>query len=88
MDTSPDGYIAACLALRSEDLRAQVPGIRIPTLIIAGELDESTPPVQAQELHAAIPASKLVVFPAVAHLSNIERPEEFSACLLEHVNQA
>jgi 3-oxoadipate enol-lactonase len=88
MCTSPAGYIAACLALRSEDLRDQIPGIHVPTLIIAGELDESTPPAQAQELHAAIPGSKLIILPAVAHLSNVERPEEFSTYVLEHVNQA
>jgi len=85
MATSQAGYNAACMALRSEDLRAQVPGIHVPTLILAGELDESTPPSQAQELHAAIAGSELVIFPATAHLSNVERPEDFSACLLDFV---
>ncbi len=85
MAVKPTGYIAACLSLRTEDLRPLVSGIRVPTLILAGELDESTPPSQARELHAAIPGSKLIVFPATAHLSNVERPEEFSACVLEFV---
>lgn len=86
MAIEPAGYSAACAALRTADLRAQVPGIHVPTLILAGELDESTPPVQAQELHAAIAGSKLIIFPATAHLSNVERPDEFSACLLEFVS--
>ncbi len=85
MTTSQAGYIAACMALRSADLRALVPGIHIPTLILAGELDESTPPFQAQELHAAIADSELVIFPATAHLSNVERPQDFSTCLLDFI---
>ncbi|HEY0753106.1 MAG TPA: 3-oxoadipate enol-lactonase [Ktedonobacteraceae bacterium] len=85
MTTSPTGYIAACLALRSADLRPYVSSIHVPTLIIAGELDVSAPPAQAEELHAAIPGSKLIIFPGVAHQSNIERPAEFSAYVLEHL---
>ena len=86
MATSQVGYIAACMALRSADLRALVPGITIPTLIISGELDESTPPAQARELHTAIAGSKLIIFPATAHLSNVEHPEEFSHHVLEFIN--
>lgn len=88
MATSPTGYIAACMSLRSADLRPHIPAVRVPTLILAGELDESTPPDQARELHAAIARSKLVIFPATAHLSNIERPTEFSTLLREFIQQA
>ncbi len=72
------GYIAACLALRSADLRSQLPRIQAPALILGCELDQSTPPAQAQELHAALAGSQLHIFPATAHLSNIEHPQEFS----------
>lgn len=88
LNTSPAGYIAACLSLRSEDLRPLVPGLRLPSLVIGGELDESTTPAMVSALHAAIPGSKLVIFPAVAHLSNIERPEAFSEHVLEHIRSA
>ncbi len=79
--THPPGYIGACAALRDTDLRTRVNAIRIPSLILAGALDESTPPFQARELQTAIVGSQLVIFPEVAHLSNVERPKEFS----EHV---
>ena len=87
MNTSQDGYIAACMALRAEDLRPLVSSIHVPTLILSGELDESTPPAQARELHAAIAGSKLIIFPATAHLSNIEHPAEFSHHLLNFIDQ-
>ena len=84
--TNPIGYIAACAALRDADLRARVHEIRTPTLILAGALDESTPPSQSHELHAAISGSHLRIFDEVAHLSNVERPDEFSEYVLSFLN--
>lgn len=85
---NPQGYIGACAALREADLREQVGMIRIPSLILAGELDEATPPSLAQELHAAIAGSQLHIFRATAHLSNIERPKEFSEAILNFLAHA
>jgi 3-oxoadipate enol-lactonase len=80
--TNPLGYIAACDALRDADLRHVIREIKIPSLIVTGALDEATPPAQAEELHDAIDDSDLLIIPGVAHLSNIEQPEIFSACLI------
>ncbi len=80
--TNPAGYIAACTALRDADLRAIAPSIKQPTLIVAGALDEATPPSQSKELHAAITGSTLTVLPETGHLSNIEQPATFNALLL------
>ncbi len=52
--TNPCGYMEACAALREADLRTALTVIRIPSLIIAGGLDESTPPSQARELTAVL----------------------------------
>jgi pimeloyl-ACP methyl ester carboxylesterase len=59
--------------------------IEARTLVIGGELDEATPPAQAEDLHAEIVPSDLMVIPGVAHLSNLEAPELFSRRLLELV---
>jgi 3-oxoadipate enol-lactonase len=83
--TNPIGYIGACAALRDADLRAMINTIHVPSLIMGGELDESTPPSQAQELHAVIAGSRLVIFPGVAHLSNVEKPDEFNKNVLGFV---
>lgn len=79
--TNPTGYIGACAALRDTDLRPMISVISVPSLIIAGTLDEATPPAQSKELHAAIAKSRLAILPA-GHLSNIEQPEQFSDHLL------
>jgi pimeloyl-ACP methyl ester carboxylesterase len=49
--TNPRGYIGGCAALRDADLQEILAAIHVPSLILAGELDEATPPWQAQELH-------------------------------------
>jgi 3-oxoadipate enol-lactonase len=76
--TKPDGYVAVCAALRDADLRHVVASIAAPSLIIAGELDESAPVRQSEDLHAAIAGSELVVLPGAAHLTNVEHAEEFT----------
>lgn len=81
-DVDPRGYIAACEALRDADLRPLLPEVRVPTLVIAGSLDESTPLALAEELHAGIAGSELAVLPA-AHLSMVEQPGMFNAQLRE-----
>jgi 3-oxoadipate enol-lactonase len=80
--TDPQGYIGACAALRDADLRAILPAIHVPSLIIVGDEDEATPPSQAQDLHSAIRGCKLVMLHEAAHLSNVEQPEAFSNAVL------
>ena len=84
--TPAAGYIAACEALRDADLTADVARIRAPALIIAGEMDESTPPALSEALHAAIPGSALTVLRGATHLSNVERPDEFSAAVAQFLS--
>jgi 3-oxoadipate enol-lactonase len=78
METPPHGYIGCCAALRDADLRHLASTVLAPSLVIGGELDEATPPAQAEDLHAAIVPSELMVIPGVAHLSNIEWPDLFN----------
>lgn len=89
--TPTTGYSGACAVLRDTDLRELVSTIHIPALILAGELDTSTPPSQARELHAALTGSQIHTFADVAHLSNVERPIEFSNYLqtfLAHIDHS
>lgn len=80
-ETDPEGYIGCCRVLASADLRAQVAKISVPTLLVGGTHDLSTPAAEAAWLHGQIPGSELTVFEA-AHLSNLDREPEFTARLL------
>ena len=77
----PEGYIGCCEALRSADLRDPVGSISLPTLIIIGSFDQSTPPALGQELHSRIADSSLVEL-AAAHISNVEQSDNFTQAIL------
>jgi 3-oxoadipate enol-lactonase/4-carboxymuconolactone decarboxylase len=75
------GYAACCAAVRDADLRAGLGRIRCPTLIVAGLHDKATPPEASRAMAAGIPGARLVELDA-AHLSNWERPQEFTRAVL------
>jgi 3-oxoadipate enol-lactonase len=82
LETSPQGYAACCAAIRDMDQRESIRNIAAKTLVIGGTQDTGTTPAQAEFLAKAIPEAKLVLLDA-AHLSNVERPDEFNATLIE-----
>jgi 3-oxoadipate enol-lactonase len=51
--------------------------ISIPTLILVGDLDRSAFLTEAEKLATKIPGAQLIVFPGVAHMVNLEQPNEF-----------
>jgi 3-oxoadipate enol-lactonase len=64
------------------DLREAIKSITAKTLVIAGAQDPATPLPHAELIASSIADAKLVTLHA-AHLSNVERPVEFTATLLE-----
>jgi pimeloyl-ACP methyl ester carboxylesterase len=68
------GYTAA-----ETDLRAVLPTIDLPTLVLHGEADARSPLANAQALHAAISTSQLVVLPKLGHACVVEDPVACSA---------
>lgn len=57
------------------DMRAELPDVVVPTLIVAGGDDASLPPLLSGEMHRLIPGSRLAVLPGVGHSSPIEDHE-------------
>ena len=83
LGTDTTGYTGCCSALRDMDNRKSLGKISVPTLVIAGDKDVSTPWEGHNEVLAReIPGAKTVRLPA-AHLSNIERPRSFLVAMLE-----
>lgn len=80
--TPSAGYVANCLAVRDNDLRAEVRNIRAETLVISGSADLPTPPADGKFLASEI-ANALYVELAAAHLSNQELPVQFGQEVLE-----
>ncbi len=73
----PAGFRAMARA-SAENVRDVLAHISVPTLLVYGDKDVRAPLAVAEDLHAAISGSTLVVLPDAGHLSNIEAPEAFN----------
>ena len=85
--TPPRGFIGCCRALMELDLIGRLPEIRLPTLVVVGRQDPTTPVAGAEAIADAIPGARLVVIEDAAHISNLEQPETFNAALLSFLDE-
>jgi 3-oxoadipate enol-lactonase / 4-carboxymuconolactone decarboxylase len=81
--THPEGYAAAAEVLATADLSASTPQLRVPALVIVGELDPSTPVAAAEALRDALPGARLAVIPRAAHIPLVEQPAAVTAAIRE-----
>lgn len=79
--TSGPGYIAACQALAAADLTESTSALRLPTLVIAGDQDGSSPAEGVQATAALIPGADFQVIPGTGHLPCVEAPAAYAALL-------
>lgn len=83
-----EGYAGCAEAIAALDLRAQLPAIRVPTLVIGARQDPALPPEHSEAIAAAIPGARLEILDPGAHLVNVERPQEVTRLMLEHLDHA
>jgi 3-oxoadipate enol-lactonase len=79
--TNPAGYGGCCAAIRDMDMRTFLGTIEAPTLVVIGSRDPSTTPEQGNYIVGRIPGAQKVVLES-AHLSNIERAEDFNRAVI------
>ena len=84
--THAAGYAGCCAAIRDMDMRPVTPLIALPTLVIGGTADPSTPIEHSEALVAAIAGARLATLPT-AHLSNVEEPAGFIRLALDFLRQ-
>jgi 3-oxoadipate enol-lactonase len=85
VSTDTVGYAGCCNAVGKVDTTARLGQIAVPTLVIAGELDQGTPVAMAQTLAEAIPGAQLEVLADASHLSAAEQPEAFAKSVVGFV---
>ena len=84
--TPVQGYLACCEALSTLDQRALLPGIKSPTLVIAGRHDMATPVAAGEFIRSQIPGAALTILDA-AHISNVEQPHAFTEAVVGFLSQ-
>lgn len=85
-DTDPEGYAGCCEAIRDMDLRARLPSIVAPTLVISGADDPAIPPEHGELISDAISEARFEVISNAAHLANVEQPVEITRAVLDHLS--
>ncbi|HEX8788876.1 MAG TPA: 3-oxoadipate enol-lactonase [Telluria sp.] len=83
--TDAIGYVGCCAAVGSVDTTARLGEIKVPALVIAGELDQGTPVSMAQTLVDGIADARLQVLAQASHLSAVEQPAAFAASVMGFV---
>jgi pimeloyl-ACP methyl ester carboxylesterase len=71
--------------LKNEMTEAKLAGLQMPTLLIAGTADLTTPPSISRMIGAKIPGSQLVVTPEAGHSVYWEEPDLFNRAVLDFV---
>jgi pimeloyl-ACP methyl ester carboxylesterase len=83
-EVGPAGFVRQQNAIMARvDSRPLLESIRCPTLVLAGDGDELTPPDRAAEIAAGIEGAKLVIVKQCGHLSTLEQPVEVTRALVE-----
>jgi pimeloyl-ACP methyl ester carboxylesterase len=84
----PESSIPALLGMaQREDSTDLLPTINVPTALIFGEQDAITKVEEGRKMAEAIPDAQLTIIPDAGHLSNLEKPQEFNAAVVELIER-
>jgi 3-oxoadipate enol-lactonase len=80
--TDSGGYAACCEAIAAMDLRAGLPSVTTPTLVLSGAQDPSIPPSHGRLIADAVPGSGYELLDPAAHLSTVERADAVNELII------
>ena len=85
--TNKRAYIESAETACAQDYTTLLPTIRVPVLLVSGELDYITPPESAMFMQKRIANARLESIKGVGHLTNREKPSEFNKLLLSFMSE-
>lgn len=83
-----EGYAACCEVVADIELRADLPRITAPTLVVSGADDLALPPEHQRVIADAIPGAQLISLSPGAHIPTVEQPLQVSGAILGHLDAA
>ena len=83
LSTPPAGYAGCIAAIQDLDYLPHLARIHTPSLFLVGSEDPGTPPEVARAMHQSVNASRFAEIKGAAHLSNLEKPEEFNDSIVK-----
>jgi 3-oxoadipate enol-lactonase len=82
------GYAACCEVVGDVELRADLPRISAPTLVVSGAEDLALPPEHQRVIAEGIPGAQLLTLSPAAHIPTVEQPLQVSGAILGHLDAA
>jgi len=81
----PKAFQAACRILQETDLVPLLHHLKVPTLVVCGELDQATPPALNRQIVEKVAGAKYIELPGCGHCPPLEQPEQFLAAIKEFI---
>ncbi len=82
----PAAFREACAILVDADLVPGLPKLKVPTLVVCGELDQATPPVLNKVIASKVPGARYIEIKTCGHCPPLEQPKEFLAAIEDFIN--
>jgi len=83
----PETYRKAVRLLTTFDRRAQLPEIRVPTLLVAGGDDRVAPAEVMQRMAQKVPGAEFVLLDGCGHLGPMDQPDPFNEALAQFLER-
>ncbi|MEQ8603548.1 MAG: alpha/beta fold hydrolase [Marivibrio sp.] len=85
-NTSVEGFVACCGAIKQWRFTERLPEIRKPALVVQGREDPGTTVEAGQVIAEHLPGARIEVVEDAAHLANIEQAERWTAIVKDWVD--
>jgi 3-oxoadipate enol-lactonase len=81
--TPVKGFIGCAAALANHDYASAVASVKRPVLFLCGEKDAPAPAMR--KLQEKLPGSRYAEMPGAGHISNMDRPAEFTKAIRDFI---
>lgn len=69
-----------------ESVYSEMGGVTVPTMVVVGEEDVSTPVASGRRIAEAVPGSRLEIIPRAGHICTLEQPELVNTVLEKFIS--
>lgn len=83
LGVEPAAFQAACALLVEIDLLPRCAGLRVPTRLLYGELDQATPPALNRAIAERVPGATVRMLAGCGHCPPLEAPDAFMAAVAD-----
>lgn len=80
-DITTQDYLTAMQLLVTFNRKADLGKIAVPTLLLAGELDNQAPPKGMRRMAEQIPNAQYHEFSGLQHMANLEAPDQYNRAI-------